>query len=620
MAVPLNISRYLGQVVSDTWAHQRIYVNDDAFLKDTSVFDYLPGFIARTFGTRYIDENRKTIDWFYERYGKNTVNQVLDLTAKWETGGSISRNEVCILMNGLPEKENFNIEQLARLAGKTCRLSRICFKNGRVQSGIFFYDLIPAFILMFVHVLGFGEGIGKENRQTIDWFYQTFGRRRMEAISKRFNLHLSYKHTHRLSLGRMDIEKIFLGLSQVYLDDMKEQYEAHKCAFANREFHELTNADVKKTYDYCIPLTMEQIFCYNVPEIQHNSRIKHGTWEGKRLSQYMIHSLHTGKVEGLGRALREAKKVFHRRMDDGLVVPNADGYRYNFCSLHGAGGFFDLWKPVSPAQGIENLVTSLGTQISAWESVFGILRHNIGAMAPMALYPNLHNYLTNPIFGFIDHVGETVKGLGFSQGGSQLLRLATLFPDKFSHLDLFSDPGVDLETFKYFADVVNRISLHYIWDIKDHVPKCGLHPGFRLDPTRFRVTADLIGDEISDIPPKLPDVPSGALGFFKGLYSAFLGPHLSDYTDCHLESGGGSHRVWHFSNQSAMREALDRLLVNLDPYDSDGHISDMQNPMHPEYKEPSWIANRLWYTRWVGGASEFVDFAKAVAAGQSPWA
>ena len=63
-----------------------------------------------------------------------------------------------------------------------------------------------------------------ENRDTIEYFYDVFGKRRIEVISERCALGIIQKHEEGLSLTRKDVRQLFLGLSEVYVDDVNDLF------------------------------------------------------------------------------------------------------------------------------------------------------------------------------------------------------------------------------------------------------------------------------------------------------------------------------------------------------------------------------------------------------------
>ncbi|MCH9613918.1 MAG: hypothetical protein SP1CHLAM54_09270 [Chlamydiia bacterium] len=614
----------LGRLVAENSASQRVILSGDSFCAESSRYDYLPALITDAIGPAYLEENTATIEWFYDRYGQDRVNQLIDPRNERADHETVTVADVAKIMSNCQDRQAFNLEQITRVASRAFWFERVAINNGLAEFSWSLYDILPVIFIDILHALGFGLGIATQNRRVVEFLYESFGQRRIDAISDRFRLSIGYKHTHGISLGRYDIETLFLGLGQVHLTDMQEQYGQHQAEFGGREFEQLTVEDLRRVYDHCVPMDVEQLFCHNVPVVDPDTRIHHDTYEGMRLTTYMIDSLHRTPVGSLENTVRQAKRIYHRLLSDEIVIPGEGGYRYRSHSIHRAGAFIDFWKPVSRGQNIDKLVTALGTQTGIWDSLFGALRHNVGAGAPMALYTSLRELLTDPAFGFVDDANERVRGLGFSQGGSMMLRLATLFERKFSHLDLISDSGVDQATFRRLNERIRDITLHYIWDLGDHVPKCGLHPGFRVDPSHnVSVNIDLIAkvenqQEVLVRPPAMAEVPDEFLGFLRALKNALLGPHLCEYAQGAFEGRNATHRVWNYSSSSphaVIRQQTERLLVNLDPLNSEGNvlpITDEQNPNTDAYIPPPWIASRLALTGYFGDEDEFVRFADHV--------
>lgn len=609
----------LGYLTSENAVNQRVILDGDHFRVQSSKYDYLPAMLVNLIGPKYLEENAQTLQWFYTRYGQDNVQELIDPSRTRPNNRTVTIADVAKIMTHFSDRKAFNIEQISRVASRALWFEKVVINEGRAHLSFSLYDVLPVILLDICHALGFGLKAATQNRRIVECLYGTFGRRRIDAISHRLGLDISYKHTHGLAIRKYEIERIFLGIGQVHLDDMKEQFHLQEEAFEGRRFEELTAIDLRRIYDASVPMDLHQLFCYNVPKIDPSTRIHHHTYEGLRLTTFMIDSLHRSPAGNLENTVRQAKRIYHRLLTPEIVIPGEGGYRYRSHSIHRAGAFFDFWKPVSAGQEIDKLVTALGTQPGVWESLFGVLRHNVGALAPMALYTNLREILTDPAYGFVDTSNERIKGLGFSQGGSMMLRLALLFPEKFSHLDLISDAGVDLETFRRFNERVQNITLHYIWDLGDHVPKCGLHPGYRVAPSHnVEVLIDLIAKvenqaEIMIAPPPMAQVPDEFLGFLRALKTALLGPHLCEYSQGAFEGRDATHRVWRYSNRSSsevIRQQTNRLLVNLDPMSAttiEEIVRDTDDP-HPS----PWITGRLALTGRFGREDEFVRFADHV--------
>jgi hypothetical protein len=414
---------------------------------------------------------------------------------------------------------------------------RVVVTEGRafkVAHGYEFYQRIPDMLYWT-----FPRDYRRENQNTIDYFYKVFGERKIEILSEKYNLEISYKRQWGLPITKGDVEKIFAGMASVYYEDLeiffdevkrnhgKEGYRhlssedvyALQELFGDRHFSHLNNEELKILYHKMIPFEdVETIFLGKPPEeVFCNSHKPEENFEDFQKFLYTYEILRRRGLKELTEEsssevrnkyhlfhmIRMVKKLMNFHLPKGLVFDTPKGLIY-FHSRFEAGGAFCLaMKAVKPDPEKKFLsrLYFLPTQClnrvkRPWESLVDDLRDAIGAQGAMAIYPKVEDVLRETR-GFVGEK-EQIDIYGYSLGGNQGARVAcALYPTgRIRKLFSTSNPGIDEDTANYFNQLVDlhrfpmKISYAFEWD--DHTWRYGkAQLGQKADPkiikTRVRV-------------------------------------------------------------------------------------------------------------------------------------
>ena len=424
--------------------------------------------------------------------------------------------------------------------------------NFEVTYGYHHHQLWPdSFITAISLTSNVFDSYKKENRDTIDYFYKIFGKSRVQNISQQFQAEIETKRNHDLPITKGDIERIFAGVAIIYKeelgqfftelkrtepqkellhlssDDVKtlknEIQQFQQKSFDDLEFDDLNNQSLKKLYAAMIPFdSIETIFLGNLPEkpftgsanpkknFHDFQRLVYTTEklrrEALRIGEKDLASLKTYKLK---HRIRMTKKLMNNHLpsrkvlfeiSEKIVFDTPKGLLYKFALLEAGGAFTIAMKTfkTEPDKKFHSCLYFLPTQAlncvpQPWESVVDDLQKEIGALGAKAIYPKITDEILEPTAKFVER-DEKIDILGYSLGGNQAIRIATLlYPTGILRkVFITSNPGIDKKTAALFKTLVDQkrfpIKLSYSCEADDYTAQYGeCHLGLNTDPQLVKI-------------------------------------------------------------------------------------------------------------------------------------
>lgn len=425
-------------------------------------------------------------------------------------------------------------------------------------------QLLPAIFSCFL-----SDAYRQENSDTVDYFWTIFGRKRIQEISRRHNLHLDFKFNHGIALTRYDVEVIFGSMGDVRVGDLETIFREVKAnpdtylhlaplktnqlktIFADRAFQDLTKADIDELYNVAVPFqSLETMFMNEVSNDYAHWADRDYSWRGTKTRIYLMEEMRrSGNASQFECNIRKIKRIldYHTPTGerDGLLLWDTDGYRFVFKRIDGGGAYKFLLKALTKTETYRSQIAYLGTQFmsyvpDSWQSGLEDFRENIGAGGPVATYYETEYYLHNPSAGFVDTTGEKIDFTGMSLGGAQALRDSCLFIDQVRKITAVCNPGIDKNTYRWFAaktwELTERISLEYIWEKDDLIPLIGDgHLGLGCDPNHVEISVRMLApitndQEVSPLFPERPHRPEGTWDAINRIWASLFGAHVRETT------------------------------------------------------------------------------------------
>ncbi len=355
----------------------------------------------------------------------------------------------------------------------------------------------------------------EENKNTIEYFYKVFGEKKVQSVSKAFNLQIDYKRRWELPLVKNDIEKLFVGCALIhyhelenFFDDLKkgknrhldsDQAEDFRKRFTHRHLLELTNEELQEFYHAMNPFDrIETIFLENIPRFDFDNSADPRSFEDVKRFVYTYEVMRRRSLVDLAKdqsesvkklyrhfhQLRLMKKLVNFNQPDQLIYDTPKGLMYHHCKVEAGGAFVIALKAIKPdpKKKFFSRLYFLPTQClnsvpQPWESLADDLRFEIGSAGAKAIYPEIEDLL-KATRGFISDT-EKIDIHGYSLGGNQAMRVAVaLYPTgKIRKVVSVSNPGIDEGTASYFNELVKKhafpIKISIFSELDDHTVRYG---------------------------------------------------------------------------------------------------------------------------------------------------
>lgn len=562
-----------------------------------SFLHYLPHWMLFLF-SRWIPEefkegNRATLRYFHQVFGDRVIRKVCAYQRCLRSGIALNCDEVlrlfklyekdkpaqcAALFKALSAREQ--VTHIGNALQKRWNWERVVIDGKRgprfCKAAGSIHRLIPHWIASRLPGW-FGHTYHEENRKTIKHFYALFGYRRMDRISKRFNLNLRERMSAGKALTRGDIEKIFAGIAEVRIEDVEELVQivqgrekgdlgtveelAHEMlqeAFRGKVVTDLTKGDMDALYRYLVPFDkMETIFLNNTPRFTFRPQLSSGL---KKLHQRLFLCETMRRDASLPERIWDvwvAKGFLKRKKQDiGVIIPHPKGYYKVFGELEGEGASFLFLKALQ--RELPSIVKAQGTRTSAtWDAFKSILddfsdevgTRGVDATEQSLLYflgkredrpPEFdHQYrgITHELF--YRDAEEWYKGIAFSLGCANLQHMADRHPHLFRLLSLTCPPGISAQRCREWSErpMEEGPSIRYMVEVDDLVHRGGeanLGVGCDSKHTPIELVAyapkEMTRDEVTALLLHPPALPEMAVFAALAIVKAFTGAHVRQTT------------------------------------------------------------------------------------------
>lgn len=425
-----------------------------------------------------------------------------------------------------------------------------------------FWSLLPTWCWM-------PQSFQSENRESIGYFYEIFGRRRIEAISQSSHLNLAGKYERGQSLTRWDVKQLFLGLGEVYYEDVHDlflkvkgerevegridtQAQTNLGEMRNRDFNSLSKEEWDRFYACLVPFeTIETLFLNHIPRFDLPSLLNGD--EGIRRQR--IYLCEKTRRMGPGLDLNKWKAWASKSMlkkggqKNGLLIPHPEGYFEVYGQLEGGGASILLLKGLQ--EGLRSIVKAQGTRTNlSKDSLLSVLDDfspEIGLRGYQRIEQSLiyllgrnyrkpeefdRQYQGLPVEGFrrCELRREMFDVLGFSLGCAQMQHFIQRHPDVFSEAFFICAPGISRPKCMAYRCARNGPVITYAIEYDDRVNRagqCKLGYGSVTKKVRLLVFSDveISREELKALLLKPPSVPESVFWLVVEFLKAFICAH-----------------------------------------------------------------------------------------------
>jgi pimeloyl-ACP methyl ester carboxylesterase len=504
-------------------------------------------------------------------------------------------------------------------------------ESGECSTKIDLRTWVPGFLSCL-----FSDSYKQENKRTIEYFYHSFGKRRVEQIGKRFGVDFVNKHAHGRALIRGDVEALFAGLADIRITDLEavmcdirdnlsrfinldkidqEERARLQAAFAGiNSACDLSKDQIDAIYRILIPFRdIHTIFLGNIPQKARSGNNRDVTYTGKRNRIFLVESMRRNLpyLKQFEVDYRKSKSILSYHTPTGLVIPEKKGYRFVHKMVEGGGAYKIFLKKMHRVQNpLHSQVVCLSTQVlrpvpHRWESLLDDFHPNIGSLGARSTYDDTNLLLNDTTQGFIEQADEKIDLMGHSLGGTHAVRDLALFWNRIRKVKALCNPGIDKQTAEYISRLSQgdqeRKTIDYIWEAGEIIPRIGdCHAGLNANHDNLRVKLrklSLNGEAVQE----LDRSPSSYLcsRVWEILQSLF-GVHMRETTAKVYEQG-------FFAEGTTDR-----------PYRSHSYSTDNHNHRALINRELNngdrgWEEARTSYCGWLGKKDAFRSFLDQVS-------
>ena len=397
----------------------------------------------------------------------------------------------------------------------------------------------------------------ESGRATADYFQRVFGKTRICRIDNKLGIHLTMKRNAEDYFCRADVEKIFLGSSEVTWDDLEELFKEIKdhsiknvrflseietnllrSYFADVEKlskSKISKRDIDILFWILSPFyRVEHIFLNKLPGSRSFTAMLLGESPVEEMKKRVLsyESIRHLKHNNTKWALVLAKELAGRSPPPRVMIPHHDGYLLNFHMISGGGEMKYLLKSVASSF-VPSYVLYAGTRPGDRASRAENFRAEIAAKGPQVTKIETSAYLNDPKKGFVITSTERVAAIGFSQGGVHAQRGAILFSPKFSRIVTVCAPGIEKAAALLYAQHLQKngkkVEITHIVEPDDQVSefgeaRLGLQCSQALACVSFGVLTS--GKKINATWKRLPSPNSCLAVLAKMVGNVFSGAHL----------------------------------------------------------------------------------------------
>lgn len=473
----------------------------------------------------------------------------------------------------------------------------------------------------------YSQSFADDNRRTIDYFLDTFGKERMERISERYGLNLFERRRRGDSLTKGDLEAIFLGIADVRFADFetlfgqikggdpsigslsKELSQSLRDEFQDKtSLRDLSKRDIDVLWGILAPFSrMQTIFC-NRAYKSFFGTAQGGTFNAIRNRVRYIEEMRRTDFFNVDDVVKRSglrgddatqeiqdrwttrliKKIVDDYLPEGVVIPHEKGYHYHYKMINKQGTFKLLLKPVNRHPELRPTIAYLSTRASGFYSLFNaehwrsrceLLCSDVGVFGTIATYEETKKVLTDPEEGFIEKPGEQVDLIGYSLGGKHAQNDLALFYPLVHSMTGVCNPASTAAVADWFAErmgsdackylEINPLHIRYLRHSRDAVADLqDVHLGVDSPSDRVHLSLAIYDELVDDEPfPKEGSMPK-LVDPSRTAVSAVWDMLFASIFDTHTRETGlyGRFAKWSFSNQvigAKAKEELENLNIYL---------------------------------------------------------
>ncbi len=371
-----------------------------------------------------------------------------------------------------------------------------------------------------------------ENRETLEFFFNSFGKERAERLFKMVGIDPVYHFEHKLGLNRKHIATFLALTAFVHIEDMRHLYqELERCKkegvgylylsekeiiqivdkFENKAFDELNKEQYDLLWDIMVPLPLSTMFVDKLDRDEPDQ--ERGSSVGSIIQGLYVEEGHLRSRPNMPQRDFEytlAKSLvggFKENSDasiEGRVIRQKKGYGFVHPMIRAAGCYclpIEAMGATRRDQRLEKkneegmyrydsylsrfvflpMQTFANYLPEKWESMAGAIHENIGVKGALAIKARLEKFQKKKAF-------EKVDLFGISMGGVQLAKLLTawmkLEKPWVRKATMICAPAVHETVAKHFAQIVEEkkskavegeylIKLRCMWQWGDCVQSLG---------------------------------------------------------------------------------------------------------------------------------------------------
>lgn len=494
----------------------------------------------------------------------------------------------------------------------------------------------------------------EENQQTFEYFFDAFGKDRIERISDRYGLDLMERYRRGDSVTKGDLEAIYLGIADIRFEDLEtlleeingpKQFVAH----LNQEFtdqlrgeftgkktvYDLSKRQIDVLWGMLSPFSKMETIFFQRPWKSFVRNEKGGTFNHHRNRIFYIEEMRRTPIfnsEDVKQrttlkapdiqdeiqdrwSIRMMKRIVDDYLPTGVVVPHPKGYHYHYHMINKQGAFKLLFKGINKDPEIRNTVCALSTRATGLKSFFNmehwrsrceILCSDVGVFGTIATYDETKEYYTNPDKGFVDEYGQLIDLMGYSLGGKHMENDLVLFLPIIHSLVGICHPGSHAETADWFAERIGSEECDYLDDRKLYIKHLrenddavfdlqDTHLGVDCDPRRVHVRHSIY-EELKKGEPfpskgSLPSLPTTSTGAVSAVWDMLFHSILDKH-------GRETTRLDRYAKYNLTNQGLAEELDHLNYY--------LRNSEHNRSDWEIW--RKILVTFWE--SPNFVKFCK----------
>lgn len=468
-----------------------------------------------------------------------------------------------------------------------------------VESSFSFWDLLPIWLLKIFAP----DWYRKQNRASLNYFVDTFGRKRVIEICRRMQINFDEIERLGMPLDRRAVSKLFLGVGNLHLDDIQTVFDfvvaeaptRFGCAverdarvalhrdFQGKSFEELTIEDHRRLHPFLVPAPeINTLFFEGVPtfkrgvfdseydELQRGIFVTEKIWrsgaaldedEWRELMAKALVKRHQGQV---GVVIPHPRDVFalYGRYDsetaDVSFFESLTGATPSLVKFYGMGLSFRPNGILALKEGFDRPLGKKGFDRLEHALLYVLGRRDLPPLDFDACYSGIRN---RPFRKGEEHRG--FSALTYSMGGPFCMQAVMKHPGLFVNLSFVDSPGIELSQCEAFSKrrEDGPMEIHHVLSPGDPTSLIGTRLGYKCTGGKVVTAAAVISEQVEEKTLRKqclnpPPAPSGLIGRISAFMKGFSGPHWDDNT---LITGLFTWAKWSNQNPSQQQDT-DKIL------------------------------------------------------------